>query len=229
MMNWTMIKKGILKGGKRKERIWEKIRLGEPFKQALEGFKKDVLGRKDFDPTSLLQFGLFMAMGVLNVLKEAESTFGEEGQDMVIKALIKTGFDVGRQMVENIEVPEEITDIELISFLATIINTQAWTSIEDPIIDSEDKCSFDILWCPLQDLYSAFDCRVQRYLVQGILDAFRSSELMKSDFQVEFTETIPAGADKCHFVINKKKPGENDKWESYSEELEKKALRDKNK
>ena len=219
-----MNKRGILKGADRKEATWKKTKLGEPFKEALDRFRTDVLIRNDFDATSLLQFGLFMSMAVINILKESEKKLGKEGQKVVIDALIKTGYDMGNQILENIELPTEISDIELMSFLATIINTQAWTSIEDPCIDKVDQCSFDIIWCPLQDVYKAFDCRVQRYLVQGIMDAFRDSGILKSDYQVEFKSTIPAGANTCHFVITKKKPNEQDKWESYSKDLEKKAL-----
>jgi hypothetical protein len=164
---------GILKGAPRQEKNWNKIKFGEPFKAALDKFREDVQNRKDFDPTSLLQFALFMSMAVINILKENETRFGVEGQKAVNNALIKTGYDVGKQIAENVEVPSDVSDIELMSFLATVINTQAWTSIEDPIIENKDKCSFDILWCPLQDVYSAFDCRVQRYLVQGIINYFR--------------------------------------------------------
>jgi hypothetical protein len=217
-------KRGILKGANRKEATWKKTKLGEPFKEALDRFRADVLNRNDFDATSLLQFGLFMSMAVINILKESEKKLGKEGQKVVIDALIKTGYNMGNQILDNIQLPTEISDIELMSFLATIINTQAWTSIEDPRIDKEDQCSFDIIWCPLQDVYKAFDCRVQRYLVQGIMNAFRDSGVLKSDFQIEFKSTIPAGANTCHFVITKKKPNEQDKWESYSKELEKKAL-----
>ncbi|MFX1411409.1 MAG: hypothetical protein ACFFA6_13745 [Promethearchaeota archaeon] len=219
-----MIKKGILKGGKRKEANWNKTKLGEPFKKALDRFKKDVLNRNDFDPTSLLQFGLFMSMGVINILKENEARFGIEGQKAVNDALVKTGEMVGNQIIENIEIPKEINPIELMSFLTTIINTQAWTSIEDPRIDSDTQCSFNILWCPLQDVYSAFDCRVQRYLVQGIINAFRDSNLLNKNYQIEFTKTIPAGAKCCTFIISEKKPGESDKWDTYSKILERRAL-----
>lgn len=222
-----MIKDGILKGADRKEDIWKKTTLGEPFKKSLETFRKNVSKRDDLDPTSLLQFGLFMSMGVLNILKSVEKKFGKEGHEVVADALIKTGYDVGKQMVVNVEIPEKIKPIELMSFLVTIINTQAWTSIEDPRIDSETQCSFDILWCPLQDEYSAFDCRVQRYLVQGIVDAFRDSELLDKDYQIEFTQTIPAGASCCTFVIKEKKSGESDKWEGYSEKLKERALKGK--
>ena len=220
-----MKKRGILKGAERKEPNWKKTKLGEPFKVALNRFREEVLKRKDFDPTSLLQFGLFMSMAVINILKESELKLGKEGQEVVKNALLKTGYDVGTQILTNIELPDGISDIELMSFLATIINTQAWASIEDPRIDSNDSCSFDIIWCPLQDIYKAFDCRVQRYLVQGIIDAFRDSGVLKSDFQIKFKSTIPAGAETCLFVIKEKRPGEEDKWESYSSYLEKKALK----
>jgi len=217
-------KKGILKGGNRKEAAWNQTKLGEPFKKALNRFRSDVLPRNDFDPTSLLQFGLFMSMAVLNILKEAEIKLGKEGQEVIIDALIKTGYSMGNQILEDIQLPANISDIELMSFLATIVNTQAWTSIEDPRIDSENQCSFDIIWCPLQDVYKAFDCRVQRYLVQGIIDAFRDSGVLSNDFQVEFKKTIPAGAKTCYFEFTKRKQDESDKWEDYSKILEKKAL-----
>jgi hypothetical protein len=219
-----LIKKGILKGGNRNEKNWKKTKLSEPFKEALEQFKKNVSGRDDFDPSSLLQFGLFMSMAVINILKEAERIFGKEGQQMVINALIKTGYNIGQQILKDIKIPQDISDIELMSFLATIINTQAWTSIEDSKINNDETCSFDILWCPLQNIYSAFDCRVQRYLVQGIIDAFRDSKVLKYDYNIEFKSTIPAGAKTCHFIIIRKKSGEEDKWERYSKELERIAL-----
>jgi predicted hydrocarbon binding protein len=221
-----MTRKGFLKGGERKEKNWKKAQtyLREPFKKAIETFKTQVMDRKDFEPSSLLQFGLFMSQGIINILKEAERELGEKGQEIVITALRKTGYQIGQQMIDPEKIPEDVSDIELMSFLATIINTQAWTSIEDPRIDSEEQCSFDILWCPLQDVYSAFDCRVQRYLVQGIIDYFRDKVFRKSDFQIEFTQTIPAGAECCTFVIREKDPGEEDKWENYSKRLAKKAL-----
>ncbi|MFW9971528.1 MAG: L-2-amino-thiazoline-4-carboxylic acid hydrolase [Candidatus Odinarchaeota archaeon] len=219
-----MIEDGILKGASRKEKNWKKIKFGEPFKKALDRFRESVQTRKDFDPSSLLQFGLFMSMAVINVLKENEARFGIEGQKAVNDALIKTGYQIGREIGENVEIPADISDIELMSFLATIVNTQAWTSIEDPKIDDEDTCSFNILWCPLQDIYSAFDCRVQRYLVQGIINYFRD-HILKSEFQIEFKNTIPAGATHCRFIIERKKKGEQDKWETYSKLLERKALK----
>jgi len=217
-------KKGILKGGNRKEPIWNQTKLGEPFKEALNRFRINVLPRDDFDPTSLLQFGLFMSMAVINILKETEKRLGKEGQEVVIDALIKTGYSMGNQILQDIQLPFDISDVELMSFLATIINTQAWTSIEDPRIDNENQCSFDIIWCPLQDVYKAFDCRVQRYLVQGIINSFRDSGVLNNEFQVEFKTTIPAGANTCLFKITKKKQNESDKWEEYSKILEKKAL-----
>jgi hypothetical protein len=218
------MEKGILKGAPRKEENWKRIKFREPFKKALDQFREKVQDRNDFDPSSLLQFGLFMSMAVINILKENEARFGNEGQKAVNDALIKTGYEMGREIAENVKIPSDISDIEILSFLATIINTQAWTSIEAPSIDNEDSCSFNILWCPLQDVYSAFDCRVQRYLVQGIITYFKDN-VVKADFQIEFKHTIPGGAENCRFVIERKIPGEQDKWETYSRLLERKALK----
>ena len=184
-----------------------------------------MLKRSDFDPTALLQFGLFMSMSVINILKDCESNFGIEGQHVVNNALIRTGYDVGKQIMENVEIPPDLSPIELISFLTTIANTQAWTSIEGPEIENERKCSFNILWCPLQDVYKAFDCRVQRYLVQGIIDAFRDTSPFDLDYQVEFTQTIPAGAKYCRFIVEQKQQGDQDKWKEYTSILEQKALK----
>jgi hypothetical protein len=218
--------RGILKGGKRKEINWKKPNLGEPFREVINEFRETVMNRSDFDATSLLQFGLFMATALLNILKESEKVLGQDGQKVVIEALIKTGYDIGKQIVENAEVPQDIADIELMSYLATIINTQAWTSIEDPKVDNDYQCSFDIIWCPLQRIYKAFDCRVQRYLVQGIINAFMDSGLLKYDYQIEFKSTIPSGAETCSFSIIRKQEGEPDKWEQYSRNLAEKSLRD---
>ncbi|MFW9952028.1 MAG: hypothetical protein ACFFKA_18060, partial [Candidatus Thorarchaeota archaeon] len=115
---------------------------------------------------------------------------------------------------------------ELISFLATIINTQAWTSIEDPKIDNDTQCSFDILWCPLQRIYKAFDCRVQRYLVQGIVNAIEDSNILKHKYQIDFEATIPSGAETCFFSIKRKEEGESSNWEAHSKELAQKALKE---
>lgn len=220
-----MINKGNLKGAGRKEENWTKVKLGEPFHEVLEEFRVKVLPRDDFDATSLLQFGLFMAKALINVLTETEKRLGTEGQQVIIDALIKTGYEIGSQIVHNINPPQNIPDVELMSFLATIINTQAWTSIENPKIHDETQCSFDILWCPLQRIYKAFDCRVQRYLVQGIINAFNDSKILKHEYQIDFKSTIPAGAETCHFSIVRKVAGEQDKWEDYSEKLAQKALR----
>ncbi len=224
MRRFELKKGGILKGADRMEKNWSRIKFGEPFKKALDRFRDEVVEREDFDPTALLQFGLFMSKAVINILKENEVRFGVKGQQAVNDALIKTGYDVGKQILDGVEIPSDVSQIELMSFLATNINTQAWASIEEPTIDNEEKCSFNILWCPLQDVYKAFDCRVQRYLVQGCIDAFRDMNPTNIDHQIEFTQTIPSGANFCRFIIERKRPSDKDKWEGYSRILEKKAL-----
>jgi hypothetical protein len=200
-----------------------KMKFSYPFKAAGEKCAREALARKDFDHASLFRWGNMMAMSVLFMLKAAESEFGETGQKTMIKALVQVGREIGRQMLEGVEIPAGTEPIEVISAYASWINREIYASPEAPMIMDEDRCGFDILWCPHQDSYRAFDCRVQRYLVQGMIEAMRE-KFPQADFQVRFTQTIPAGAKVCNFEISRKKPGDKDEWETYSGLLEKKAL-----
>ncbi|MFB0561324.1 MAG: hypothetical protein ACETWM_08955 [Candidatus Lokiarchaeia archaeon] len=219
-----MITDGILSKGEREEINWKETKFKEPYKVAIERFREEVLGRPDFDPTTLLIWGIYMSMGVLQIMEDVEENFGPEGQKVVSEALRKIGYDIAKQSFEDAEFPEGTPDIEKASFVATWINTVFWTSIENPEIVSEDEAILDILWCPHQDMYKPFDCRVQRYLVEGVLRYLR--ENMNLDFELEFQWIIPAGAETCRFRLWKKKEGEErGQWEKYSKMLAQRALK----
>jgi hypothetical protein len=116
-----------------------------------------------------------------------------------------------------------MTEAEFFSFYATVINRIAYASLEAPKIDNAGQVSFDILWCPHQDHYKAFDCRIQRYFVRGMIDAAREHTLGRG-WQVRFDSTIPAGAPTCHFTLWNATDAEAAEWNRYSELLEAKAL-----
>jgi hypothetical protein len=178
-----------------------------------------VLAKTDFDPATLWQWG----MALIEVLKSCEERLGAEGQRLVEDALRRTGYDVGKQILDGATWPEDLTEAEFVSFFATVVNRIAYASLEAPRIDSQDQVSFDIVWCPHQDHYGAFDCRVQRYFVQGMIQA--AQELSgKFGFQVRFDSTIPAGAPTCHFTLWRADETEKAKWDEYTRQLEAKAL-----
>ncbi len=206
----------------RPEPRWKEFRFNQPYATGLKRLR-EVLARTDFDPATLWQWGTMQAMALVQVLKDSEETFGEEGQKLVLEALRKVGLDVGRQILAGTSLPEGMTAAEFTSFYATVLNRIAYASLEAPRIDSEDQVSFDILWCPHQDHYGPFDCRVQRYFVQGMIDAAREfSE--RWGFEVRFDTTIPSGAETCHFTLWKPGPGEKEAWEKTTRLLERKAL-----
>lgn len=207
----------------RKEESWREFNLRFPYEKGLRRLREEVLAKTDFDPSVLWVWGTMQAMAVIRILKACEREFGEEGQRVVKEALTETGKDVGRQMVEGFTRPEKISDAEMASFFATVVNCIAYASLEDPSIDSDDEVSFHIMWCPHQDHYAAFDCRVQRYFVQGMLDAVKENGWL-TDWQVRFNQTIPAGAETCRFVLWRAPDAEKSQWEKYSEQLETKAL-----
>lgn len=209
----------------RKEKNWSKFHFNQPYAKGLKRLREEVLAGTDFDPAVLWQWGTMQAMAVVRILKDCENIFGEQGQQTVGDALRKVGHDIGEQLFKGLARPQGLSEAEIISYFATVVNRIAYASLEEPRIDSDDKVSFDIIWCPHQDHYSAFDCRVQRYLVQGMLEAFSETGWISRDWQVKFTCTIPSGSPVCNFVLWKSTPQEKAEWEMYTAKLEQKALK----
>ena len=207
----------------RPEPAWKSFQFNQPYAKGLKRLKEDVLAKTDFDPATLWQWGTMQAMAVIQILKTCERRFGKDGQDAVYEALHEVGLDIGRQILAGTQKPDDMTEAEFLSFYATVINRIAYASLEDPKIDSDDQVSFDILWCPHQDHYQAFDCRVQRYFVQGMIEAMREFGSDRG-FDVRFDSTIPAGAQTCHFSMWRTGTGENAAWQDYTVQLNTKAL-----
>jgi len=207
----------------RPEARWKDFRFNQPYAKGLARLREEVLAKTDFDPATLWQWGTMQAMALIETLEACEAAFGAEGQRVVHDALRRIGLDVGRQILAGQKPPEEITDAEFASFYATVINRIAYASLEAPKIDGAGTVSFDILWCPHQDHYEAFDCRVQRYFVQGMIEAAKE---WARDFgwEVRFDSTIPAGAPTCHFTLWKATDAEREQWDGYTKLLEDKAL-----
>ncbi len=214
---------GIWSKGKRKEESFSTVHLGTPYREAVENFRKASQARQDFDPAVLFVWGFMQAKAVLSILKAVEEAFGEQGQDVVRKAINTTGREAMEGLLDNSEFPPDLDDIELVSYILTGINTVIYASLEKPWITSNDRCEFHILWCPHQDMYTAFDCRVQRYFVEGMIDALEGRGYAR--FVPELKNLMPRGADCCHFVVDRLK-GEHEKnpWHVYSDELGRKAF-----
>jgi hypothetical protein len=214
---------GLWSQGVRKEEKYAGVKLGTPYHKAVENFRLATHGREDFDPAVLFVWGTMQAKAVLNILKAAEETFGEAGQAMVRKAVNKAGYEAADGLLNNSTFPNDLTEIERISYIVTGINCVLYASLEKPWITSESRCEFDILWCPHQDMYTGFDCRVQRYFVEGMLEALEANGLSRAIPQVD--KLIPKGAECCHFVVDRvQADGAKNPWHTYSEQLEKRAL-----
>jgi len=212
----------------RPEPNWQRFHFNQPYAKGLQRLREDVLAKTDFDPATLWQWGTMQAMALIDILKSCEETFGAAGQKLVYDSLYRTGLDIGRQILDGVELPQDMTPAEFVSFYATVINRIAYASLEVPRIDSAEQVSFDIVWCPHQDHYGAFDCRVQRYFVQGMIDATKEfagkSGKIKMGFDVRFDTTIPAGAPTCHFTLWRATGEEKAEWAGYTARLEERAL-----
>ena len=205
----------------REEPGWQKFRFNQPFAAGLRRLREDVLAQTDFDPATLWQWGTVPALALLETLKDVEARFGAEGQQVVRNALRKIGYETARQILDGAPRPEGLSDAEYMSYFVTVINRIMYASLERPQVDGTGGASFDILWCPHQDTYQAFDCRVQRYFVVGILEAFRDLSGI-TEMQVRFDCTIPAGAPTCHFTLWL--DGDDAQWLQDTAQIEAKAL-----
>jgi predicted hydrocarbon binding protein len=190
--------------------------------QPEKGFTRRALNKGGYDPRSVLRWGQMMAISLLEVVKAVEKRFGEEGQKVCIEALVNVGRKVGKDILETATIPEGLSEIEKLSFLASWVNRNVYASPDVQKIISDKECEFDILWCPHQDIYTARDCRIQRYIIEGILDSFNAK-----DYNIEITKLIPRGDDTCHFRIWKKEKGEANEWKARSRVLAKREIQEK--
>jgi hypothetical protein len=214
--------KGIWGGGRRAAPGSAGLRLGTPYPEAVAHFRRAIEGRSDFDPAMLLVWGTMQATGVLNILKAVEARYGRQGQDLVREAINRAGYEAMEGLLADSVFPEEIDEMTLASFIVTGMNTVIYASLEDPWVTDETRCEFNILWCPHQDRYTAFDCRVQRYFVEGMIAAVDDAGHTAMTAWVD--RLIPHGADHCHFVVEQRDPTAGNPWHAYSDELAARAL-----
>lgn len=204
-------------GGRR-----ERLPLKWPFAEAVDGFRRKALANDEYDPASTFVWGQMMAVGLIEALKAVEERFGEEGHDVFRKALSTVGDRIVAEMTDGVEAPADAEPKEMTSLMASWINEVCYASIEKPHI-GETGADFDIHYCPHEDVYGAFDCRVQRYYVEGMIAAGRRA-FGAGMFDVRFTSTIPSGSHVCHFDMFPKSSDKTDEWNDYSDRLRSRAL-----
>lgn len=215
-------KEGQWSAGQRQEASYAGVRLGLPYAQACANFRGAVQGRDDFDPAVLFVWGTMQAKGLLYMLEALEEAFGEEGQQVARKAINKAGFEACQEMLANSQLPKDASEIELLSFIVTGINCVLYASLEKPWIVDENRFDFDILWCPHQDIFRPFDCRIQRYFVEGMIGAVEAAGY--SSLLPVVDKFMPKGADCCHFQVTKRDNDGDNPWNEYSNQLAARAL-----
>jgi hypothetical protein len=147
----------------------QKLPLKYPFRKAVKNLRQICLSRDDYDPATLFVWGQLMAMGVLRMLEAVEQRFGAEGQEACRSAINKLTKEIFMDMAAGVRIPKDMSRIEVASLIGSWINEVLYCSIEEAYIKDEDEGGCYILYCPHQDVYKPFECRVQRYFVEGVL------------------------------------------------------------
>ena len=89
-----------------------------PLSQPEKGFTRRALNKGGYDPRSVLRWGQMMATSLLEVVKAVERRFGEEGQSVCFETLVNVGRQIGKDILKVATIPEGLSEIEKISFLA---------------------------------------------------------------------------------------------------------------
>jgi len=207
------------------DRIWKRrgVQLSRHFAGSTSKLREAALSRKDYDPARLFKWGQMMALAVVRMMEGTEKAFGAKGQEVMNHVLVDLGREIGREVLNRYTIAPGTREIEAISKFVTYINEEVWASPEIPKILSDSECICDVLWCPHQDHYKPFDCRVQRYIVQGLLEAFQEKTGIAVD--ARFTQIIPKGAETCRFEVRVLSKGEGREWTQYSSDLAQRALK----
>ncbi len=125
----------------------QNLKIKKAFEKAGENLKAKLEQNPDFDPLALFEWGSAMGMAVLELLKAVEQKFGQEGQQLCREVLVETGRKITAEALKEAEIPPEMTPVELVSLMATWVNTRFYASMEDPRIINDGECNFDIIWC----------------------------------------------------------------------------------
>jgi hypothetical protein len=210
-----------------------KKRAGLPYSAPESGFGKRAVYNWGWDPRAILRWGQMQALAVIEMLKAIEQRYGAEGQQVCIDAIHEVGRRIGQAAEEDIkrEMPEGLSDREKLMFRLSYWNRNIYANPDVWTFISDDEFYFDVLWCPHQDIYSARDCRVQRYFVEGlVLGALQVSGLegtRVAQFEVTIPKIIPHGDEVCRFHFRRAKKGEQvETWDQYSRRLAERELRE---
>ena len=203
----------------------KKLSLRWPYEKSAELVRDKALSRPEFDPAVLAVWGQVQANMLLELTKAIEGRFGAAGQEMYRQAFSKVGRDVATQMLDGVELPQDLSAIELVSLFFTWMNEVPRASIEESSIDSPDECSFHIHYCPYEAYFGKFDCRINRYLFEGMLEvAHERLGLDGCRYDMLFDYSVQQGRASCHFRISRQLPGAPDSWREYSDLLQRNAL-----
>jgi len=207
------------------DRTWARggIELSRHFAGSTLKLREKAFSREDYDPARLFKWGQMMALAVVRMMEGTEKAFGAKGQEIMNQVLVDLGREIGREVLNNYAAARGTKEIEAISKFVTYVNEEVWASPEIPKVLSDSECICDVLWCPHQDHYKPFDCRVQRYIVQGLLEAFQEKTGIVVD--ARFTQIIPKGAETCRFEVRILSKGEGREWTHNSSELAQRALK----
>ncbi|MFH1336504.1 MAG: hypothetical protein ABII96_08300, partial [Candidatus Zixiibacteriota bacterium] len=203
------------------ERI-EKLRLNIPYAKSKERLRRVARTTEESPIANILISAQLMANTVLEIFERVESRYDAAGQKICAQAIVKVGYDLGKQVLEGGKLPDNVTPIEKMMLYVSWLNYYPYASPEIVQIIDDYNYFLEVLWCPVQDIFKPIDCRIMRYLMEGHLKAASEHGLEGYDMFCE--RTMPDGAENCKFKMWKVREGEENRWHEYTNFINEKAL-----
>jgi hypothetical protein len=194
-----------------------------PFAIAFEALKGQLERSSHHRLDGLVTSGKELGSTVLDLFKAVERELGAPGQAACSDAMVEVGHEIGKQVLFDRKFTLADRTIENLANYVSWLNYYPYASPEIERIDDSNSYTLDVHWCPVQDLYKAFDCRVMRYLMEGHLKAANDHGL--DNYDMRCIRTMPDGAETCQFTMWGVAPEVKNAWFDYTAMINAKALK----
>ncbi len=132
---------------------------------------------------------------VLKIMKAVEEKYGQEGKEVVRKALYEVGREVGLQLRDLLKVSgKEPADYAKLHYYQ---DTNLWAIKEEVSQDKSGTVTIRATYCPAQGIFSPKDCGMFVPYVQGLMD------VINPKLKWTTTKVLTRGDDCCEFIVSK--------------------------
>lgn len=134
---------------------------------------------------------------ILKVMRAVKERFGQEGKEVVEKALYEVGHEVGSRLQKQLHITGgTVEDYVKLHYYQ---DTNYWAIKEEVIPGKSGEMTIRASYCPAKGIFSAKDCAMFVPYVRGMMDAINPKLKWTSN------KVLTRGDDCCEFIVSAEK------------------------